>query len=59
MMKRAGLVVTSQTLWDQIEAVAEILQPTYDAMREYVLSAEVVGVDETHWRLMGNKRSTK
>lgn len=59
MMKRAGLEVKSQTLWDQIEAIAKTLQPTYGAIREYVLSAEVVGVDETYWRLMGNKRSTK
>ena len=63
MMKRAGLVVTSQTLWDQVEAIAEHLQPTYEALRDYVLDADVVGVDETHWRLLTKKgkgqKSTK
>ena len=63
MMKRAGLVVTSQTLWDQVEALAEYLQPTYEALRDYVLGAEVVGVDETRWPLLTKKgkgqKSTK
>ena len=55
-VKRAGLVVTSQILWDQIEAIAKVLEPTYDAISEYILLAGVVGVDATLWRLMGNKR---
>src|SRR5690606_19308757 len=58
-MGRRGLRIDSQTLWDQIDALADRLKPTYDAIREYVLEAEVIGVDETYWRLMGNKRSTK
>ena len=31
IMRREGLAVTSQTLWDQIEALATALQPTYAA----------------------------
>lgn len=63
MMKRAGLVVTSQTLWDQVEAIAEHLQPTYEAIRTHVLESDVIGVDETQWRLLAkkakNQKSTK
>lgn len=58
-MKREGLDIDSQTLWDQVEAVAERLEPTYDAIREYIIGADVIGADETHWRLMGNKKSSK
>ena len=53
VMSREGLTIESQTLWDQIEALATVLQPTYDALRQYVLTAPVVGADETWWRLLG------
>lgn len=52
MMGREGLEVTSQTLWDQIEILARTLQPTYEAVRQVVLSAPVIGADETSWRMM-------
>jgi len=54
-MKRDGLVVDSQTLWDQIQALATHLQPAYDRLKSYVLSQPVIGVDETHWKLMGEQ----
>lgn len=57
-MARRGLEVTSQTLWDQIEALAQVLEPTYEALCRRVLDAEVVFVDETHWRLMGEREGT-
>ncbi len=53
MMEREGLVVGSQTLWDQIDALARHLEPTYQALSSRVLSSPVVHADETHWRLMG------
>jgi transposase len=59
IMKREGLVVDSQTLWDQIEALAALHRGTYEALRHYVLSAEVVGADETWWRLMHNSGGSK
>lgn len=58
VMAREGLEVTSQTLWDQIEVLARTLQPTYDAIREVVLTAPVIGADETHWRLMAPRSGT-
>lgn len=51
-MARAGLTVDTQTLWDQLAALARHLEPTYQALHAYVLEAPVVGADETTWRLL-------
>jgi transposase len=51
MMRREGLATDSQTLWDQLEAAATILQPTYEALRQHVQAAPVIGADETWWRV--------
>jgi transposase len=58
IMERQGLAVSSQTLWDQIEALARVLDPTYQALHPRVLSAPVVGADETHWALMHQQGGT-
>jgi len=58
-MARQGLVVGSQSLWDQIEALARVLVPSYDALHERVFAAPVVHADETHWRLMTRKGASK
>lgn len=59
VMAREGLVIESQTLWDQLEALASVLQPTYDALRQHVLVAPVVGADETWWRLLNGPESKR
>lgn len=51
-MRREGLTIDSHTLWDQIEALATVLQPSYEALRHYVLTAPVIGADETWWRFL-------
>jgi len=51
-MAREGLTIDSQTLWDQLDALATGLQPTYEALRQYVLAAQVIGADETWWRFL-------
>jgi transposase len=51
-MRREGLTIDSQTLWDQLEALATALQPSYEAVRQYVLTAPVIGADETWWRFL-------
>jgi transposase len=56
MMRRDGLEIDSQTLWDQVNAVGKLLEPTYRALLTHVLSQPVIGADETHWRLMGGKK---
>jgi transposase len=58
-MKRQGLVVDSQTLWDQINALARRLQPTCDAIRAHVLAQPCIGADETFWRLMDGDGDNK
>ena len=54
-MEREGLVVTTQTLWDQINELAKVLEPVYGKLREYIVGSDVIGADETHWRLMDGK----
>lgn len=55
IMAREGLVVDSQTLWDQIERLARILGDAKEALHVYVLAHAVVGADETRWRLLDGK----
>lgn len=55
IMGREGLVIDSHTLWDQIEALAQHLQPTYDALRGYVVGKPLVHADETPWYLLSEK----
>jgi transposase len=55
MMARDGLVVTSQTLWDQIEQLAWLIESVMPRLLTYVLAHPVVGGDETSWELMGKK----
>jgi transposase len=54
MMAREGLTVDSQTLWDQINAIAHHLAPTYEALGCRALEAPVINVDETRWPMMGS-----
>lgn len=48
-MARLGLATTSQALWDQIEAAARVLRPTYEALGAWLLQQPVVHADETGW----------
>jgi transposase len=59
IMRREGLTIDSQTLWDQLDVLAGVLQPTHDALVRHVLDSEVVGADETWWRLMDQKGSQR
>jgi hypothetical protein len=36
-MTREGLTIESQTLWDQLDALATVLTPTYEALRRLTL----------------------
>lgn len=55
MIARDGLVVTSQTLWDQIEQLAWIVESAMPRLLSYVFGHAVIGADETTWELMGKK----
>src|SRR5437762_5276521 len=56
-MARLGLTVDTQTLWDQLLALSHHLTPTYEALGAHVLTAPVLGADETTWQLMEPGRS--
>lgn len=58
MLAREGLVVESQTLWDQAEGLAQVLRRAYDALHRRALDADVLHADETWWRLW-RRRPTK
>lgn len=56
---REGLEIDSQTAWDQTEALAWHLVPTYEALGKRVLASPLVNADETYWRLMAEKGSKR
>lgn len=58
-MRLDGLVMDTQTLWDQLHALAEHLKPSYELIRDYIQGADVIGVDETWWRLMSKSGSKR
>lgn len=58
-MFRGGLVIDSQTLWDQIEKLARHLQPTYEALLKQAFEAGVIYADETRWQMMTKNRSCR
>ena len=51
-MATQGLLVESQTLWDQVDQVAWWGYDTYELIRDYVHSSAWIGVDETTWRML-------
>jgi transposase len=52
IMAREGLETESQTLWDQLNALANKLTPAWNRLHLYVLSKAIVGADETHWKYL-------
>lgn len=58
-MAREGLEITTQTMWDQEEALATLLEPSYIKLLAYILGDDIIGADETHWRLMEPGSSKK
>lgn len=53
IMRREGLVVESQTLYDQIESAARALWPAYDRLGATLLEERVLMADETRWPVLG------
>lgn len=51
-MARLGLHVDSQTLWDQLNALASKLSALHMQLQNAVLAQKVIGADETHWKLL-------
>jgi transposase len=59
MMLQQGLLIDTQTLWDQLYALYGHLEPSYDALLERILGQPQIGADETWWRLMDRKGGKK
>ena len=52
-IKLDGLYTTSQTLWDQIFALAMLLRPIYEKIHDYLLTQKYLHSDFTSWYLAG------
>jgi transposase len=50
------LVVDSQTLWGQLNALARHLASTYEALGSRALGAPVTNLDETRWAIVGSAK---
>lgn len=54
MMKDEGLLVTTAALFDQIDALATAVTPTYQAILRIVQAESVLQADETPWNVLSN-----
>ena len=58
-MQSLGLIIDTQTLWDQLNVLAGYLAHSYELVRHYILGADVLGADETWWRVMQESSSKR
>jgi transposase len=59
MMAQHQLHVGSQTLWDQLCALALCLEPTWNAVRDAILAQPVIGLDTTGWPNLEDRAAKK
>ena len=52
MGRREGVRLTTQTLWDQLYALAVVLAPLCDRIKHHILSEPVIGTDLTGFKLI-------
>lgn len=57
ILDRHGLTVSSQTLWDQLFAMARRLRATNDALFAHVMAQPVIGLDQTGWPRLDGRGS--
>jgi transposase len=55
ILRRHGLTVTSQTLWDQLSALGRRLESASRALLARVLAHPVIGLDQTGWPRLDGK----
>jgi transposase len=58
IMRRHGLDITTQTLWDQLEALAKRLASVNTAALEHALQQPVIGLDQTSWKRLDGGSDT-
>lgn len=54
---REKLAIDSQTIWDQVAALARWLKPGWSRLRDEALKTGLIGLDQTHWKVIGHKKS--
>jgi len=59
IMAREGLDVDSQTLWDQVLALAKTLDPAWQRLRAEAIQSAVLGFDETRWEVLTKGSASK
>lgn len=59
ILRRHGLVITTQTLWNQLLAIADRVRPAYRALWKRALDSPVIGVDQTGWMRLDDKTKKK
>jgi transposase len=59
MMERNGRSVTRTALWDQVNALAGLLEPSWKALHHYTLGADWVHCDETYWPMLDGPGTAK
>jgi transposase len=55
ILRRHGLAVTSQTLWDQLNVLGRRLESVSRALLARVLAQPVIGLDQTSWPRLDGK----
>ncbi len=55
ILRRHGLVVSTQTLWDQLQALGRRLESASRALLARLLAEPVVGLDQTSWPRLDGK----
>jgi transposase len=57
--RRQGAQLTTQTLWDQVSALADLMTPLYERIKAAILQQPVIGVDESPFKLILKGGSVK
>jgi transposase len=55
ILRRHGLLVTTQTLWDQLNALGRRLESASRALLARLLAEPVIGLDQTSWPRLDGK----
>ena len=55
ILRRHGLAITTQTLWDQLQALGRRLESASRALLARLLTEPVVGLDQTSWPRLDGK----
>jgi transposase len=58
ILRRHGLIVTTQTLWDQLQALGRRLESASRALLARLLVEPVIGLDQTSWPRLDGKGDT-